>query len=468
MTNVVPKEFFDTSKVSFSVSIKRNREWLYTIKLFDKETSKHLSEFMIPRVSLSEINFYKEYYKQMTEANANLSLLDFRTWKRFYENSFEEFLDFDDESEEMQEHQIKTIFLEWKQVCRQFESYSKEAEKIFENYRNSIEQLSQISSIEEIHIDATLSDVYWTTTMEWQKETKEEINDYLKDKKNRSLTSVEAKNIFEWFSFVWENTWANLDMKFIQKIHEIATKWLDELKDSWLDYKSAELRDGEIDMWIFMTWNWEESKYFPPKNWAAYINNLIAFMNEWELTVAKIWLFHLIYYWTHPFWNWNKRTTRLLESYFIQKKFDYWHLCLWMWFYFKKNLQSYFSNVRKVLTSKSPVRDWILFYVDSFKEMWLLSLKNAEAISIWSVMKVLPFERKKYYDEKDEVFYKFYKRQIWWFERNELKDYVKQEWLFENSLSQSLSQRLEKHLKDWIVEEKWSLFNKQYRQIRKS
>jgi hypothetical protein len=162
--------------------------------------------------------------------------------------------------------------------------------------------LTSVSNIDEITIDSTLCDVYWTTTMEWQSESKEDVKDIISWKWWKdNLFVEEVLGIKKWFDFIRTKIIVPLDIETIKSIHFVATKWLDNVKwkEWWLDYSSWILRNNElVDMWIFkQKWMDWKAPFYPPENPEYFIQNLLDAINAWEFTLLKLWLFHIIFYW---------------------------------------------------------------------------------------------------------------------------------------------------------------------------
>lgn len=478
--NLIPEKFHNTSKIKYTFKEKRNSEGLLSVFVFDYHTWKNLLEFKITRMTIETLGLFHQYFKDVDEAKVDMSLFSFLDWRKLKEEDNEEELlleeDFDfDKSfnEEMkifdlENHYIKDLMFEAKRLSSIFEKSSslKAIEEEFKEKRKEIEDLNWDVSMEEISIDSTLSDIYWTTTMEGQEETRWEIKELL-EKWDWSLISIEANNVKECFSYISNNNLFPLDIEKTIKIHSILTKWLDDVKLDWLDYNSWNIREWfEVDMWIFKWWNnvnyWYETKFFPPKFPKPYLEELFKFINNWEMNLAKLALFHLIFYWLHPFQNWNKRTTRLLESVIIQNFYDKNHLCFWMWYAFRKDRWNFFKYMRRILWWEiTLLKEWIWYYAKTFLNMWKESLENAQILSIWKIKDFLPEWREKYYDKIDDIFFRFYKKNKNWFTKENLTSYFREEGIFKN-VNQSITQRLEKHLKDWFILESWIAYFKKY------
>lgn len=491
---LIPKKFHNKATIKYTFKEKRNSEGLLSVFVFDYHTWKNLVEFKIPRMTIETLGLFHQYFDEIEKTKTNMSDFSFNDWRNLKEEKKKNFLqknweyndewlllnfteeDFDREFNEefkffdLESHYIKDLIFEWKRLIPIFEKSStlKQIEDEFLEIRKRIEDLNWDVSMEEVSIDSTLSDIYWTTTMEGQEETRWEIKELL-EKWDWSLISLEANNVkkcFETISLELEDFFPLTIEKTI-KIHSILTNWLDELKLDWLDYNSWNIREWfEVDMWIFKWWNnvnyWYETKFFPPKFPKPYLNELFKMVNEWEMNLAKLSIFHLIFYWLHPFQNWNKRTTRLLESVLIQKFYDKNHLCFWMWYAFRKDRWNFFKYMRRILWWEiTLMREWVWYYAKTFLNMWKESLENAQILALWKMEDFLPSWRKKYYDKIDEMFFRFYKKNKKWFKKEDLVIYFKEEWIFKNA-NQSVTQRLEKHLKDWFILESWIAYFKKY------
>lgn len=471
-TILIPTKYHNTSVIDYVMSSKVNSEWLYTIKIFNRETWKHLREFLIPRLKWSELQIYKEYFSQIQSTKTDMwkfSFLLFKSLRNLAILSQPEIESWDLEDTFVKnlqkwEHFIRELLLEWSKVCDQYEKTCEEVEERVRENRMKIEQLTIWSNVEEISIDATLSDIYWTTTMEWQKENKDQINSIIKQNwlyRASNLLEAEVLWITRWFEVLQVEAIFPLTIDKIKKIHSISTYWLDNIKGKewWLNYNSWVFRNKTVDLWIFKTkkwssWSWTPP-YLPPEDPEMYIELLLSIINKKRVSILTVWLFHLIYYWIHPFSNGNKRTTRILESWIIQRFFDHWHLLQWMWYYFKKDITTYMDILSKVLSWQRSVRDFLLYYLESFEKMSKESLISAEILILGSVKEYISEDRLRYYDGSDEIFFRFYKRNLWkYFTFSDIKKHIKENWLYFWSLGPSVAQKLEKHVKDWLLQEK--------------
>ena len=132
-----------------------------------------------------------------------------------------------------------------------------------------------------------------------------------------------------------------------------------------------------------------------------------------------------MHYALHPFFNWNKRTTRVLETMYIQSYIDNNHYLKGMAYWFRKNQQEYIGIIKDVLTSKKSIKEWVIYYMNEFEQMSKYSLLESKYILDSDIKKYISPDRQRYYDDKDLVYYRFI--YIYWennFSITELKQYL--------------------------------------------
>lgn len=457
----IPQKFYNTGETKYVIK-QKIRDNSMSVAIYSKKTSKLI--LSVPRISVSSFSLYREYVDDLNHFYINIKKLTFNQRKKIKqknENKTQKKADttiMDDLFYEAENtHFIQKLFKEWKWIISLFTDLDKESAIKFSKYRNEIFS-SEISTInlDEISIDATLSDIFWTTTMEGQKETEEEIKALIKtspQKTKKDFLRKEAKNIEEWFNFISDNNILPITTEKVQTMHKILTKDLDEYNHKSLKYNSWIFRKNAVNLWIFpKKWENKNPPYLPPENPLKILKNLLDFINTENITISHLAIFHIIFYGLHPFQNWNKRVTRLLESALIQYYFDNKHLCVWMWFYFKKNIVTYFKVVSGVLSGKFSITQWVRFYQESFVEMWKISLEQAEIKKLWKISDFLPKARLVYYDNNDDILFRFYKKRKS-FSLKEYKKFIK--WEIQNiwNIPQFINRKIKKHLKDWIIKQ---------------
>ena len=346
------------------------------------------------------------------------------------------------------------------------QSYAVEARltPVIGDYENKIaNSYNTLVNIEKQHeikistwvfnIESISDDIYGTTTMEWEIVDKEFIEKILNNKNIswKSLSEKEAINIRNGFMWAIENSLKDIKLskELINEVHEINTRWLDTYVNKGLKYNPWENRDYMVNMGIFQAVNWK-TWYTPPEIPDKYIEELIEYFNTWDLNIVKLANLHLILYAIHPFSNWNKRTTRVLESLYIQKKYDKWHYFKWMWYWFKKNIKTYLKQVRDVLSWKNSLKDWNLFYMNSFIDMCKYSIYEAQHLKE-DISKNVPANRLRYYNDTDKVFYRFYlKNKDRLFSTRDIFLYLAKNDI-EYSDEKQVTKRLSKHIKDNLI-----------------
>ena len=313
-------------------------------------------------------------------------------------------------------HIIKSIMDKLYLTKELFNNREKNIEIKLTNFIKEVKQtVSSNNNNTNFHLDAfisdnILSDVYWTTTMEGWKINVREIKE---NTSNDKLIATEADNIYKSFieitNILKENqfNWF-LDIDLIKYFHSLNTNWLDKILKDWLSYKPWEFRKWNISMWIFQTLEWKQEIYYPPENWKLYLKMLVDEFNKqiekqnWKINLTDMAIFHLVFYAIHPFWNWNKRTTRVIESLLIQYQFDKFHFLKWMWYWFRQNIDAYFNIMKKVLSWQAEAREWLKFYLNYFEDMIEYSKISFEVNQNFNISKYINKSRLYLYSEKDK------------------------------------------------------------------
>ena len=96
--------------------------------------------------------------------------------------------------------------------------------------------------------------------------------------------------------------------------------------------------------------------------------------------IGRLIYFHLCFYLLHPFQNWNKRTTRILEYYLLKElePINY-EFLIWIWYYFFLHSNSYYTIISLILENKYKLHHidyFIKFYIESFKRIIKLTVKK--------------------------------------------------------------------------------------------
>jgi len=185
----------------------------------------------------------------------------------------------------------------------------------------------------------TESSSVFSSQIEWNSL---DLNSFMNMKLNSSKSKdvEEIENLIESYTFAQKN---NLTEKTFLNTHKIASKTLLIKSKRWT------YRDDKV--WVF----WKEwliylaieAEYVEEKMWELFED--IDFLLEYELNIEEIFYYasqiHLKFVHIHPFSDWNWRSARLLEKWFLSEKLwkDLWKIKSEE-FYFK-NIESYYSNI---------------------------------------------------------------------------------------------------------------------------
>lgn len=229
-------------------------------------------------------------------------------------------------------------------------------------------------------------------------------------------------------------------------------------------------------MWIFKSVEWKQEMYYPPEDWEFYLKILIDEFNKQiqkqsgKIHLTDIAIFHLVFYAIHPFWNWNKRTTRVIESLLIQYQFDKLHFLKWMWYWFRKNIDSYFDIIRKILSWQSEAREWLKFYLNHFENMIKYSEISFEVNQSFDISNYIDKSRLYLYSEKDKklIEHMIVLKKSWInkITSETLLNYVIEQWLVKEEqfkwYKKKFSERLARFEKDNLIEKTWEKDGKRY------
>lgn len=464
----IPKEYYNTTQELYSYSRKQTPWGYYSIKVFNKKTWKPNYDATIKHLSWRKLELYDQYFKEMSSYKVDFKLFLFSDYEKNY-NNYQNLLsitasnDFDfsfDDSyfSELEESRVLDLLRNWKQFILSNLTDTDETNKKIKDYYQEIVRLSSLGNLDDFLFDSLLSDIYGTTTMEWQLETKQEIKELLSwNDSKKVLLTAEAKWIQKWFNYIKNNlaSFDNLSIELIKDVHNISTSWLDTHVTKWLTYESWTFRTEVVDLWIFRGGQRvsQRAPYYPPKDPEPYLIEILKVIKDLPKNIYTIGLFHLCFYWLHPFQNGNKRTTRIIESALIQSIYDQGHYFLWMWYYFRKDIKNFFKMMKETLAWERGVVDFLYYYKTSFLKMCGLSLEHTKLFLNTNPENYIEKTRLKYYDEKDTTFIRFYKKRVnLTFKVEELSTYIKSENLFPvHSLSVYLAQRLKKHITDNLI-----------------
>ncbi len=216
--------------------------------------------------------------------------------------------------------------------------YFKKYKKNLINFDKKIEKF--INNSKEFDFDylTDASSVY-SSNIEWNTL---DLNSFMNLRINKSITKdvEEIENLTKAYNFAQTN---DLNEKNLLNIHKISSKTILIKSKRWV------YRDDKV--WIF----W--------KNWLVYLaieadkvwwkmSELfkdISLLLNTDLTNKEIFYYasfiHLVFVHIHPFADWNGRTARVLEKWFITQKLwkDFWKLRCEE--YYKENREEYYNNI---------------------------------------------------------------------------------------------------------------------------
>jgi len=369
-------------------------------------------------------------------------------------------------------HIIQTIIDKLYQTKDLFDEKEQQIEHSINNFIKKVKETiidnkNNYFKLDSFITNNILSDIYWTTTMEWWQISIQEIKNKIWE---NYLLLKEAENIEKALNFISQLikekqfNWF-LSLELIKQIHKIATQWLDNLNHNWLNYNPWTFRKEKILMWIFP---WKKEKYIPPENPIWYLENFIDIFNQtikeqWKIKITDIAIFHLVFYAIHPFYNWNKRTTRIIESWLIQYQFDKYHFLKWMWYWFRKNINSYFDIIRKILGWIAEPWEWLKYYLNEFENMVKYSEVSFEVSKNFDISKYISSKRKHLYTEKDIAIIKYMLilKNLW---KNQITSQILLDYLLEQGLvkfnqlkqyKKKFNEKLHKYEKDWLIKNTW-------------
>lgn len=445
MDNIKKKGIMEYSLKSVKFIIKKNKinNQQFDVFFFDVKNWNTIHDLKIEKIPKQNIHHFKEYISQLKIKGKSIKDLSFNNYMKSLNktNNTHFIWSLIDQCQEVENRLIPILSVNEDKINKYYKDIIK------------ISELDLDSSLNLFKIESISDDIYWTTTMEAEIVDKDFISKILSDKNSewKNLSELEATNIRNWFLWSINNS-NNLPLltpELLKGVHTINTKNLDKYVEKWLKYYSWKFRNEIVNMWIFNSVN-GDIDYLPPLDPTKYIDKLCNYFNKWEFNIIKLANLHLILYSLHPFYNGNKRTTRIIESLYIQWNYDKWHYFKWMWYWFKKNINSYIKQVRDVLSWKKTLKQWNIYYINSFLDMCKYSLHEIQNLKNDITLFVKP-SRVKYYNDKDKIFYRFYlnsKDKL--FSIKELFLYLNKNWIKYSDMNK-LNKRITKHLKDEII-----------------
>ena len=420
--------------------IKENFDIVY----FQKSSGKKLNELSEKNINKNHIHLLDDYKKGLEDNN--ITPYDY-SFKSFVSNS----------NPKMHKHFIDSIIDQCISVEVSLQEQFNEFNSIIKSNRdNLVEPFMK----DEISLDANINpleyisdDIYGTTTMEWEIVEKEYIDEIIKNKqiKGETLSQKEAVNVRDWFYWSIGKSLEKpkLSIDLIKQAHTINTHNLDESVVEGLKYNPGTIRNELVNMGIFKRHN-GEIPYMPPKEPAEGLQKFVDYFNTGEVNISKIANLHLVIYSLHPFTNGNKRTTRVLESLYIQSHLDNGHLLKWMWYWFKKNIQTYIQELRNVLSWKKTLKHWNRYYMREFIKMTEYSVFEHKNLKE-DILQRIPENRHRYYDDKDKVFYRFYlSHKDNFFSIKDVNKYLNNNAIAYNDPN-VINKRFAKHVKDELI-----------------
>lgn len=221
--------------------------------------------------------------------------------------------------------------------------------------------------------------IYWTTLMEESNLSEYKAKQLYQNKKTAAdFDEKEFSNLKKSFDYVDKKiTQTELNLSLVQDIHTNATMGLDIVKPlKELNYKSGVFRNKIVKM----MWKHPTPWFKDSIELAKILNEVLINTNEINW-FGKIIYFHIFFYTLHPFFNWNKRTTRLLEFFLIKRLFPlYYDKILGMGYYFYKQKEIWRVKIEKCIIDpcEDNIKDFITFYIKSFKLMLEDSIKEIQ------------------------------------------------------------------------------------------
>ncbi len=206
------------------------------------------------------------------------------------------------------------------------------------NLQNNIKKFKDSSKNLDLNFLTESSSVF-SSNIEWNTL---DLNSFMNAKMNKAKTKdvKEIESLIEAYDFAQNN---KLNEVFFLKTHFLSSKTILIKSKRW------KYRDEKV--WVF----W--------KNWLVYLaieaekveNEMkklfldIDYLLDSKLSTQEVFYFasmiHLVFVHIHPFSDWNGRTARLLEKWFLVSKlwYDFWKLESER--FYKENRESYYKNI---------------------------------------------------------------------------------------------------------------------------
>lgn len=217
--------------------------------------------------------------------------------------------------------------------------------KYFEKYKKNLENFKvNLESFKKSNIETdfdylTESSSVYSSNIEWNSL---DLNSFMNLKINKKITKdvKEINNLIEAYKFAQNNKLNEINLL---KTHEINSKNLLIKSSRWV------YRNDKV--WVFWK-NWLIYLAIEPefvKEKMIYIFEDIDFLLNEKLSNEEVFyyssLIHLSFVHIHPFSDWNGRTARLIEKWFLTQKLwkDFWKLSSEK--YYKENISKYYENI---------------------------------------------------------------------------------------------------------------------------
>lgn len=240
-------------------------------------------------------------------------------------------------------------------------------ENLFKEYKNNIWDLKKnidlfLKNSKDISFDFLVqtSSVY-SSNIEWNTLDINTFMNYsisIKKSKNKEIEEIES--LIKAYNFAKEN---KLSEENFLKTHKISSKTI------LINSKRWKYRDEKV--WVFWS-KWMIYLAIEPEFVKEKMNLLfsdIEYLLKSDLTLEETFyyasLIHLVFVHIHPFTDWNWRTARLLEKWFLTSKLwkDFWKIESEK--YYKENRQKYYDNINL----------WVNFYeLDYWKSLPFLNM----------------------------------------------------------------------------------------------
>ena len=241
-------------------------------------------------------------------------------------------------------------------------------EKYFEKYKEKLDNFEEDikifgNSSKELNFDyLTESSSVYSSNIEWNSL---DLNSFMNlknlEEKTKELEEIEV--LIEAYKFAQSS---KLNLENLLKIHKISSKTILINSKRWV------LRQEPV--WVFWR-QWLIYLAIEPEYVEKEVGKLfedISYLLRSNITKQEIFYYasfiHLVFAHIHPFSDWNGRTARLLEKWFIAEK-------LWKLFWNLASEEYYWNNRKKYYEN---INLWVNYYELNYDNCleFLFMLKN--------------------------------------------------------------------------------------------